>query len=622
MSSAVQLCLDLSGSDPAAGAPAAAAAASAPPGKGRGVGSQAGRGRGGPGAARGPDAGAPAGPTRRQQAATEILERRKARAGLLAFTRYTFTDYSAEPAHRLIAETLDQVLAGRITRLMIFAPPQHGKSELASVRLPAYWLGRRPNDPVILTSYAASLAYSKSRQARTIVESPRFNKLFPAVQTRPDSRAVDHWSLKPPLRGSLLAAGVGGPITGHGALLGIIDDPFENWQAAQSLAVRDTVWEWYRTTFRTRIWEGGAIVLIMTRWHEDDLAGRLLQASRPLEATAGQTARPGACAASAASAPGVDWGPLWAWGAADGAEGAGPAGASPQGEAGDGHSDSTVPDSACRNPHSELGTPPSTIPWTVLRLPAVAETQEERDGNDQRLGLPLIGQPDPLGRAPGEAVSPRRFSLAALAEIRKDVGSLAWAGEYQGSPIPLEGTMLKRHWFSVVETAPATAQRVRYWDKAGTAGAGAFTAGVLMAAANGLYYVLDVVRGQWSAGEREACIHATADRDAEAYGNSVTIFVEQEPADAGKESAQATIRNLAGFPAYADPAKGSKDTRLQPFAAQAEAGNVRLVRGRWNADYLDELCAVPAGRYRDQADATAGAFAKLARPSRPFASDP
>ncbi|MCZ7546746.1 MAG: hypothetical protein M5R40_25935 [Anaerolineae bacterium] len=89
---------------------------------------------------------------------------------------------------------------------------------------------------------------------------------------------MNRWELAPPYRGSLLAAGVGGPITGHGALLGIIDDPFENWAQAQSQTIRDHVWEWYRTTFRTRVWEEGAIVLVCTRWHADDLAGRLLQA--------------------------------------------------------------------------------------------------------------------------------------------------------------------------------------------------------------------------------------------------------------------------------------------------------------------------------------------------------
>ena len=211
------------------------------------------------------------------EAARELLARRIARRHLLPFTKYTYPRYQPELFHRFLADALNDVVEGNCNRLMVLAPPQHGKSELVSVRLPAYWFGRRPDDPVILTSYAASLAHSKSRQAREVVESPSFKALFPNVTTSRTSRAVDNWTLADH-RGELVAAGVGGPITGHGALLGIIDDPFENYAQAESATVRENVWQWYRSTLRTRVWEDGAIVLVLTRWHEDDLAGRLLKA--------------------------------------------------------------------------------------------------------------------------------------------------------------------------------------------------------------------------------------------------------------------------------------------------------------------------------------------------------
>ena len=208
---------------------------------------------------------------------TKAATQEKARRNLADFTQWTFARYKADPAHRLIADHLDRLLAGDIRRLMISAPPQHGKSELASVRLPAFWLAKRPDDPIIIASYAASLAHAKSRHARNVVESTQFSELFPDVATDPTSRAVDHWELKNPNRGAVKAAGVGGPITGHGAALGIIDDPFENWEQAQSKNQRRKIVEWYKGTFRTRIWEDGAIVIIMTRWHEDDLIGTLLK---------------------------------------------------------------------------------------------------------------------------------------------------------------------------------------------------------------------------------------------------------------------------------------------------------------------------------------------------------
>lgn len=465
-------------------------------------------------------------------AAMELLSRRKARVSLEAFTTHTYPRYTVEPAHALIAATLDKVASGEITRLMIFAPPQHGKSELASVRLPALWLGRRPEDPIILASYAASLAENKSRQARQVVESETFSMLFPGITTQRDSRAVNHWQLDGH-RGGMLAAGVGGPITGHGAMLGIIDDPVENWEAAQSETLRDKIWDWYRTVLRTRIWEGGAIVVIMTRWHEDDLAGRLL------------TDQPGE--------------------------------------------------------------------WTILRLPALAETQTDRDQSNALLGL-VHGQADPIGRSPGEPLCPARFSGPALDKLRRDVGSMAWAGQYQGVPRAAEGNRFKRNWFPIVDFGPREATRVRYWDKAGSAGSGCFTAGVLLARTpDGFFFVENIVRGQWSAGERNAIMLATAQRDAERYNNAVDQWCEQEPGSGGMESAQATVTLLAGFPVFVDKVTGSKEVRAEPFAAQAEAGNVRLVRAPWNGAFLDEITAFPNGRYSDQVDGASGACNKTAQ---------
>jgi predicted phage terminase large subunit-like protein len=210
------------------------------------------------------------------EAEAEIARRLLAQRKILNFTQYTFPKYIADPFHVRMAEALDKVVLGEEKRLMIFAPPQHGKSEQVSIRLPAFWLGSHPELPVILTSYGGALAFRNSRAARGVVESPEYQQVFPDVQTDPRSRAVDSWKIHKH-KGFVVAAGVGGPITGHGAGLGIIDDPVQSWAQAQSDTFRDSVWEWYQGTFRTRIWEEGAIVLIMTRWHQDDLAGRILE---------------------------------------------------------------------------------------------------------------------------------------------------------------------------------------------------------------------------------------------------------------------------------------------------------------------------------------------------------
>ncbi|MBL8165418.1 MAG: phage terminase large subunit [Anaerolineae bacterium] len=482
------------------------------------------------------------------EAALELQARRRARSRLIDFATYTYPGYTADPMHELIAAKLDAVAAGEITRLIISTPPQHGKSLLASVLFPAYWLGRRPNDPVILASYAADLAHSKSRESRAIVEGHEYRALFGnlgpreiiPVQTSIDSRAVNEWRLSNPHRGGMRAVGVGGGLTGFPGMLGIIDDPISSWRDAQSHTIRETAREWYRSVFRTRIWEGGAIVIIMTRWHRDDLAGWLL------DTQAGQ--------------------------------------------------------------------------WELLRLPALAETQVQRDRNDAYLNQ-ATGNPDPLGRAPGEPVAPRRFSRTALEGIRTDIGSLMWSSLYDGVPRAAEGNRIKRQWFSTfVDAVPSHATRIRYWDKADNTGDGAATAGVLLAQADGLTYVEDVQRGFWSAFERERIIRQTAELDAQRYGGveAVTIWLEQEPGSGGKESADNTIRNLSGFVVHKERPTGDKDTRLEPFAAQLEAGNVRLKRGMWNADYIEEFVSIPNGVYRDQSDATAGAFNKFYTPDDSF----
>lgn len=173
------------------------------------------------------------------------------------------------------------------------------------------------------------------------------------------------------------------------------------------------------------------------------------------------------------------------------------------------------------------------------------------------------------------------------------------------------GLVFNRGWFEIVDAAPVNATRVRGWDKAGTAGGGDWTAGVKIARANGIYYVEDVERGQWGAGDREAIIKQTAEFDK----ITTAQWIEQEPGSGGKDSAKATVRNLAGFSVRAQPVTGDKIERANPFAAQAQAGNVKIVRGEWNESYLRELHAFPTkGVPDDQVDASSLAFSKVAIP--------
>ena len=195
------------------------------------------------------------------------------RRRLLAFTRRMYPGYQTAPHHRKITEALEAVERGDIDRLIITVPPRHGKSLIASEHFPTWFLGRNPHKRIIACSHTAQLAYTFSRRARNKITDPVWP--FPDVSIADDKGAVQAWDIEGNT-GGYIAAGVGGPIVGSGAHVLLIDDPVKSAADADSATAREAVWEWYTGTAYHRLEPPGAIVLIMTRWHEDDLAGRLL----------------------------------------------------------------------------------------------------------------------------------------------------------------------------------------------------------------------------------------------------------------------------------------------------------------------------------------------------------
>jgi len=219
-----------------------------------------------------------------------------------------------------------------------------------------------------------------------------------------------------------------------------------------------------------------------------------------------------------------------------------------------------------------------------------------------------IGFSDPRTKE-GELLFPERFSRETVDRDKKVMGSFAVAGQLQQRPAPRGGGFFAWQSISVIQRAPKIIRKVRYWDKAGTDGGGAYTAGVLMGVSDeNEYIVLDVVRGQWGAPQREKTIRQTAELD----GPEVEVWIEQEPGSGGKESAQNTIKNLSGFNIRAERATGDKAVRAEPYSVQVEAGNVKILRADWNKDFIDEHKTFPVGKYKDQIDGSSGAFNKLA----------
>jgi predicted phage terminase large subunit-like protein len=222
-----------------------------------------------------------------------------------------------------------------------------------------------------------------------------------------------------------------------------------------------------------------------------------------------------------------------------------------------------------------------------------------------------IGFRDPRREA-GDLLDPIRFPRATVEKLKRDMGSYAYAGQYQQRPAPRSGGMFQRGDFEIVDAVPAGGKRCRAWDFAASQERPGttpdWTVGLRMSRVDGIFYIEAIERGRWSPAEVERRLKNTASQD----GPAVTIRLPQDPGAAGKADAETKIRLLAGYPVRAAPVTGEKALRAKPASAQAEAGNVKLLRGAWNEAFLDEVSVFPNGPFDDQVDAFADALNELA----------
>lgn len=401
-------------------------------------------------------------------------------------------------------------------RFIVEMPPRHGKSEWASHWLPTWFLGWRKDGRVIDAAYGSEFASGWGRKVRDEILN-HGDKI--GIRLRSDSASVSRWELTS--GGGMVTAGVGQGITGRGADLFVIDDPVKDQEEAMSPVYRERAWNWYRTVVLTRLEPGASVVLVLTRWHEDDLAGRLLR-----EAEAG-------------------------------------------GEQ-----------------------------WERIRFPAIATEH------------------DVLGRKPGDALWPERFPASVLEAKMRAQGTYWASAMYQQSPLPPEGTMLRRSWFEIVDKAPTLAARARSWDLAATdAESGEdpdWTCGVKQAFAGEVLYIEDVKRLRGTEHEVRKLMKQTAELDQ----HGVEIILQQDPGQAGKAQIASLVRMLYGWAVFSEPPTGDKVIRAKPLAALAEAGLVKLVRGDWNEAFLAEIEQFPLGRHDDQVDAASFGLSRLAERGR------
>lgn len=420
---------------------------------------------------------------------------------------------------RKLRKFYEDYKAGKRPVLLIETPPQHGKS-MAVLDFIAWVCGHDPHTRVIYASFSSRLSVRANLRMQRAIDDPLYQKIFPETRIAPKLSGIalrNHDILEfLGADGYFRNTTVEGSVTGEGLDLCVIDDPIKGRLEANSQNNRDKVWAWFMDDVFSRFSDQGALLVIMTRWHLDDPAGRLMEVFKDRV--------------------------------------------------------------------------------TVARYPAIAEKREKY----RREGQPLF---------------PELKSLEFLQQRKNSMTLSSWQALYQQSPIIVGGGIFPIEKIEIVPERPAFKNVVsvaRYWDKAGSAQAGAYSAGVLMLRMrDGTFVVADVRRGQWSALDRERVIRQTATIDHEMYPTT-KIYVEQEPGSGGKESAEASVRMLAGFSAEMDRVSGSKEVRADPFAAQWQAGNVRIVAASWNRDYVDEHEHFPNGKYKDQVDASTGAFNKIA----------
>jgi predicted phage terminase large subunit-like protein len=410
----------------------------------------------------------------------------------------------------------EDLAAGKRPKVAMMAPPQHGKSWAATDFI-AWVAGRNPDLKTIFASFSETLGMRTNLDVQRILKSPGFQLAFPLTEI--DKHG---WVCNTDLieyvnrRGSFRNTTVNGQINGMELHLGVIDDPVKGRIEANSAQIRERTWAWFADDFLSRFSENSGMLIIMTRWHVDDLLGRFIERYK--------------------------------------------------GEV------------------------------KILRYPAIAEKRTRY-------------------RAAGEALFPQLKSAGFLAERRAMLTEASWQSLYQQHPIVVGGGIFPVEKLTTLDYLDRgqIVKSVRYVDKAGTEGGGAYTALVLMhKLKDGSFVIEHVARGQWAALEREQKIKYWAERDRkQCRPGAYEVVIEQEPGSGGKESAEATIRMLAGFKVVADKVTGSKEVRADPFAAQVQGGNVKLVAGDWHYAFLDELESFPSGKYRDQTDAASGAFNRL-----------
>lgn len=454
-----------------------------------------------------------------------------AKDDLFSFILYNNLDYQPNWHHREICRIVTDFMKSDDTRLMLFVPPQHGKSEITSRNLPAWAFGRNPDLKIAGCSYSASIAKTFNRAVKRIIENGFYNDVFPHVRlnskntvtddTRGYLRNTEEFEIVG-YKGAYKAVGVQGGLSSYRVDLAIIDDPIKDLLEASSPVYRDRVFEWYSSVLEARLHNRSKVIIIMTRWHEDDLAGRLLE------------------------------------------------------KEGD--------------------------KWRVIRIAAIKQDNEPPLNKDGKLPEPVN---DP--RSPGEALWPERHSLEKLLDTRALSPSI-FESINQQNPGDPEGNKVKKAWFQFCdfEEVPAGLIWDAWIDGAYTKNRDNSPTGIVISAYDrrrNRIYIRHAVSRWLEMPELLKFVPNYCHR----HGLNRRSRIRIEP----KANGLTLIRMLNDLP-DAPPAvkitgplvSEGKEGRLSVASPKIESGQLLLVRGEWNDEYIHQISQFPKVKDTEFVDLT------------------
>lgn len=497
----------------------------------------------------------------------ELLERELARRSLIEFIKRFNPNYEAGWVHEDICRRLKKFLnameAGQSPRLMLFMPPRHGKSMIASHNFPAWALGQYPEYEIIAASYGSSLPNKFSRQVRAFLRDKKYKLLFPETKLDPTNENVEGWSTTK--GGGYIPAGVGGGITGKGAHIFIVDDPIKDAEEADSETIRQNIWDWWGSTAYTRLAPNAGVLVIQTRWHDDDLSGRMIMQMREELREAGEIK--------------------------------------------DMNLEAGMDETEAQERYDQMLR--EIDQWEIIDYPAIA-TQDEYLNRDGTVTDKPADEGSKFLRFKDEALHPQRFDRTRLMKVKRTLQPRHWSALYQQNPVPDEGMFFTKNMIKL-DLKPEFSRFpiCMAWDLAvGQKQQNDFTVGTVGCLD---YYdrliVLEVIRAKMNIHQTAEAILGLYDKyNRMVQGNPVIGIEQGQLSLALGPHMDKVMDEQRLFPSFDDTLKPINDKihRAGPLQGRMQQGKVVFAKDEpWVEDVQHELLRFPGGVHDDIVDSLA-----------------